>query len=333
MSTMSTTSARAPSAGAGPAGVPGTPGTEREHLVADDGRHLAATWAEPIDGPPRAIAVVSSATGVPRGYYRAFATWLAGRGYAVLTYDYRGIGGSRRGPPSALRSEPATMRDWATLDMSAALAAAEARRETRRGSQRLPLLLVGHSFGGNAIAFARGVERADALLSVGSQLGEPRLFPGVHGLVARFFFDAWLPTVLRARGHVPGWALGPSAQPLPPGAAQTWIEWSRLRGWAYADPRMQPHRAVSAVVAPVHLWSVSDDLTYGPPAAVDALAAQFRNAAVQRHTLRPHDVGAKRLGHFGAFRRAPGAALWRRLLAPIEAASPSLRAAALEPLA
>lgn len=288
-------------------------------LVADDGRHLAASWFEPPAGAARAVAVVSSATGVPRGFYRAFAEWLAGRGYAVLTYDYRGIGGSRRGSARDLRHEPASMRDWAVLDMSAALAAAE----TRRAAASLPLLLVGHSFGGNCIAFARGVERADAILGVGAQLGEPRLYPGVHRWVAGTFFRA-VPALVRAAGHLPAWALGPGGHALPPQVARQWAAWGLRRGWAYADPAMQPHRAVAAVVSPVHLWSIEDDLTYAPPAAVDALAEQYRNAAVQRHHLHPRDLGLARLGHFGPFRRTPGVPLWEQLLAPLEVAQPRL---------
>jgi len=287
-------------------------------LVADDGRALAATWTEPGAGAARAVAVISSAAGVPRGYYRAFAQWLAGRGYAVLSYDYRGIAGSRHGAP--WRDEPATMRDWALLDMSAALAAAEARR----GGRGLPLLLVGHSFGGNSIGFARGVERADAILMVASQLGEARLYPGVHRVVAHSFFRAWLPAVVALFGHAPGWSLGGGAQPLPAGVARQWAGWGLRRGWALSDPAMAPHAGHGRVAAPVHLWNVSDDLSYAPPRAVDALAAHFRRAAVQRHTLTPADAGVRRLGHFGAFRREPGPRIWPRLLAPIEAAVPAL---------
>lgn len=313
---METTTRSGAAAGAPTPAAP-TP-AQGQALVADDGRHLAASWFEPPSGAARAVAVVSPAAGVPRGYYRAFAEWLAGRGYAVLTYDYRGIAGSRRGD---LRAEPATMRDWAVLDMSAALAAAEARRATAG----LPLLLVGHSFGGNAIGFARGVERADALLAVASQVGEPRLYPGRHRWQAEFFFRAWLPLLVPLFGHLPGWALGPGGQPLPAGVARQWTRWGLQRGWAFADPQMRPHRSASAVVAPVHLWDVADDLSFAPPRAVDALAEQFRNAAVQRLSVAPRDVGVARLGHFGAFRREPGARLWERLLAPIEAAAPRLR--------
>ena len=294
------------------------PLASRDHLVADDGRHLAASWYEPDAGAARAVAVVSSAAGVPRGYYRAFGQWLAERGYAVLTYDYRGIAGSRRGP---MRQERATMRDWAVLDMSAALAAAQARRAT----QNLPLLLVGHSFGGNAIGFARGVERADALLAVGSQVGEPRLYPGPHRWTAEFFFRAWIPTLVPLWGHLPGWAMGPGAQAMPAGVAREWARWGVKRGWAFADPAMHAHRGASGLNVPVHLWDVSDDLTFAPARAVDALAEQFRNAAVQRHTLTPAMAGVRRLGHFGAFRRQVGPAVWARLLQPVEDAAPALR--------
>ena len=312
MTSTTSTPATAPAAGA-PASGTGA----GMLLMADDGRPLAASWFEPPQGRARAVAVISSATGVPRGFYRAFALWLAGRGYAVLTYDYRGIGGSRRG---ALRHEPATMRDWAVLDMSAALAAAEARRAT----QGLPLLLVGHSFGGNAIPFARGVERADALLAIGSQLGVPRYFHGVHRGLAHLFFRAIVPTAVPLFGHLPGWTMGGST-PLPPGVARQWAHWGRMPGWAYDDPAMREHRAASALAVPVHLWNVSDDHTFGPACAVDALAAMFRNAAVQRPTLRPADVGSARLGHFGVFRREPGPRAWVPMLERIEAAAPRLR--------
>ena len=118
--------------------------------------------------------------------------------------------------------------------------------------------------------------------------------------------------------------MGPGAQAMPGGVARQWAQWGRKRGWAFADPAMQPYRSASALTVPVHLWDVSDDLTFAPAAAVDALAEQFRNAALQRHSVTPAQVGLKSLGHFGAFRRDPGPRLWERLLAPIEAATPGL---------
>jgi predicted alpha/beta hydrolase len=67
-------------------------------LSARDGVRLAATLFEP-QTPNGAAILVNSGTGIPRQFYGAFANHLALRGFAVLTYDYRAVGGSEA--PSA----------------------------------------------------------------------------------------------------------------------------------------------------------------------------------------------------------------------------------------
>ena len=63
---------------------------------------------------PRAPAVlVVPAMGVEQQYYAAFAHWLAARGYFVVTFDYRGMGHSRRG---SLRRLKADVLTWAEQD-------------------------------------------------------------------------------------------------------------------------------------------------------------------------------------------------------------------------
>ncbi|MFX7816485.1 alpha/beta fold hydrolase, partial [Acinetobacter baumannii] len=80
-----------------------------------------------------------------------FASYLAHRGCAVLTYDYRGIGDSRQpamvgyNQPKSLVGFKASMSDWAAQDVTAAV---RWRRERYHG---LPLAYVGHSFGGQAL--------------------------------------------------------------------------------------------------------------------------------------------------------------------------------------
>jgi predicted alpha/beta hydrolase len=292
------------------------------NLRCADGRSLAARWFEPV-GTARALAVISAAAGVPQGFYRAFANWLAQRGYAVLTYDYRGIGESLQGP---IRAERAAMRDWAQLDMSAALAAAEQRRNADP-TRRLPLLLVGHSFGGNGAALACGVEGADAFLTVASQSGDWRLWPGVHRWVTGYFFHVHVPVAAHAFGHLPGWAMGGSGAALPKHVALEWARWGRRRGFLYTDPSVGDAHALRRFAGTTHLWNVSDDLTYAPPRAVDALAAKFVNASVARYTLTPRDAGLNSIGHFGAFRRDAAARVWPLWLSRIEAATAALRAA------
>jgi len=78
-------------------------------LRCSDGRLLSATWFDPPGAQPvKAVAVIGAATAVPAGYYRHFAEWLARRGYAVLSFDYRGIAASRT---ALLPGEDVRLRD------------------------------------------------------------------------------------------------------------------------------------------------------------------------------------------------------------------------------
>ncbi|HEX6861449.1 MAG TPA: alpha/beta fold hydrolase, partial [Thermoanaerobaculia bacterium] len=114
-------------------------------LPARDGFKLAATLYEP-QGPQskstawghETLVVISSATAVPRSYYDGFARFLAGRGFAVLAYDYRGIGESR---PGSLRGFHARMHQWGQEDLAGVIDWAG------RHVQPARLLSVGHSVG------------------------------------------------------------------------------------------------------------------------------------------------------------------------------------------
>ncbi|RTM11506.1 MAG: alpha/beta hydrolase, partial [Bradyrhizobiaceae bacterium] len=90
---------------------------------ASDGYGLTGTLFLPR-GAKRHAVLINSATAVPRKIYRGFASYLAHRGCAVLTYDYRGIGDSRLpamvgyNQPKSLVGFKASMSDWAALDVT-----------------------------------------------------------------------------------------------------------------------------------------------------------------------------------------------------------------------
>ena len=81
-----------------------------------DGYPIATRHYEADDA--RARIVVAGATGVPQGFYRSFAAHAAGRGFDVLTFDYRGVGDSA---PDTLRRFRMDYRDWARLDLASVL--------------------------------------------------------------------------------------------------------------------------------------------------------------------------------------------------------------------
>ena len=80
-----------------------------QHQLSSDGATLALRVYTPA-GPPRASVVIGGAMGVRQAFYEAFATWLAGQGYRVTSFDYRGHGDSLQG---SLRQVRADLCDWA----------------------------------------------------------------------------------------------------------------------------------------------------------------------------------------------------------------------------
>ena len=129
-------------------------------LIAADGYRLGATLFPAANGKVRAHLLMAGATGVPQGFYRRFAEYASQRGFSVLTLDYRGVGQSR---PASLRGFRMSHLDWGRLDLAAAVDALH--------SERVPLYLVGHSFGGHALGLLPNHRRISACYSFGSGAG------------------------------------------------------------------------------------------------------------------------------------------------------------------
>jgi predicted alpha/beta hydrolase len=274
-------------------------GIDRElRIPARDGFKLAATLYEP-QGPwgNDSLVLISSATAVPRSYYDSFARFLVSRGFAVLTYDYRGIGGSR---PKSLRSFRASMHQWGEEDLAGVIDWAARHLQPSR------LLAVGHSVGGQIVGLAENNEKIAALLIVASQSGYWRHWPSPARYRVALFWHLVIPVVSRLLGHVPGW-LG-MKEDLPGGVAREWAAWGR-RPLYLLDGHDERRRGFDRFVRPIFGYSFEDD-EFAPRAAAVALLHFYRNARVVHRHVVPHTSGLPPVGHFGFFRERFRDTLW-----------------------
>ena len=266
-------------------------------VPARDGYTLAGTVYTP-DTPAPPTVVIASATAVRRRYYDAFARFLASRGFRVLTFDYRGIGDSR--PPS-LRGFPAVMHEWGELDLSAVVDWA--------GKQwpGAPLLIVGHSVGGQLAGFVDSLDKVQAMLSVGAQSGYWRHWPrGPKAARMALNWYALIPGVARALGYVPGF-LG-IGEDLPAGVAREWAAWGRRPHYLF-DGYPERVARFARYRGPLRAHSFSDD-PYAPRAAVAALLAFYAGAPVEHLHRAPAELAVPAVGHFGFFRERFRDSLW-----------------------
>jgi len=274
---------------------------------ATDGYLLGATLFLPR-GAKRHAVLINSATAVPRNIYKGFAGYLARRGCAVLTYDYRGTGDSRQkaltgyNQPKSLVGFKASMSDWAALDVTAAVT------WMRQRYHDLPFAYVGHSFGGQALGLLPNNADISRALLIASQAGYWKLIasPERYRVYAMLNF-AGLP-LTRVLGYAPGWAgLG---EDLPKGVFEQWASWVMRPRYLLDDPDLTALANFPNFKGALRAVCMTDDPWATRP-AVELLCSGFTATVADILPIRPVDAGVKKIGHFGFFRPEHRDTLWR----------------------
>ena len=275
---------------------------EPANLIADDGRALNATWFRP-QRSPRGVVVVAPAMATPSTYYHPFATYLADEGYAVLAFDYRGIE-----PGGDVRTEAADLRTWAA-DAAVALEAAHAEWST--GDTTLPLTWVGHSFGGQVLAFVDHT-LIDRLIVVATGQGHWRHNPPRLRRRIRAFWHVVVPMSVAVAGYFPGRRLRFLAD-LPGPAMMQWRRWClHPEYWAADVPDIhERHAQIRAPMTAIHLQD--DELV--AEEGIKAMLGQLTGASTELVSLTPAELGVAHVGHHGFF-RAQCALAWREVVLP-----------------
>jgi len=274
---------------------------------ARDGYLLGATLFLPR-GAKRHAVLINSATAVPRKIYKGFAGYLARRGCAVLTYDYRGTGDSRQkalvgyNQPKSLVGFKASMADWAALDVSAAVAWMRERYRT------LPLGYIGHSFGGQALGLIPDNTEVSRALLIAAQAGYWKLMaaPERYRVYAMMNFIGT--PLTRLLGYAPGWSgIG---EDLPKDVFLQWTDWVMSKRYMFDDPNLPALKNFANYKGAMRALCLADDPWATRP-AVELLCSGYTSAKPEIITVRPADAGVSKIGHFGFFRPEHRDTLWR----------------------
>jgi predicted alpha/beta hydrolase len=276
-------------------------------VEAADGYQLGASLYLPR-GAKRHAVLISSATAVPRKIYKGFASYLASRGCAVLTYDYRGIGDSRQqamvgyNQPKSLVGFQASMSEWATRDATAAVAWMRARYNT------LPLAYVGHSFGGQALGLLANNTEVSRALLIAAQAGYWRTMSFPERYRAYVLMNFVGKPLVHLLGYAPGWTgIG---EDLPKGVFLQWVSWVMNKRYMFGDPALSTLANFANYKGALRALYLSDD-SWATRPAVEFLCAGFTGTTPDIVLITPADAGVARIGHFGFFRPQHRDTLWR----------------------
>ena len=270
----------------------------REEIVAIPtraGHSLTGSLFSPLY-PSGQSLLISSATGMLRRFYHAFAKHFASKGYTVLTFDYWGIGDSG-GTPDALKKNRYNLAHWGSNDQAGAVS------YIKSIAPEDSLSLVTHSIGGQICGFNPEHSRIDRILMVASQTGYWGLYDRWHKYKMWFFWNAMIPWTIPLFNYFPAGHLG-LFENLPGEMAYQWKRWGKRKEYmmAFKDSSY----LFDQLKMPILSLSFPGD-TLAPPKTVDWLSRQYTGADVHRihYTLE-----GNKPGHFGYFRPRFTETLW-----------------------
>lgn len=271
-------------------------------IVTTDATVLSATRFIP-DNANGKVILINSATGVKQTYYEKFAVFLAGQGFHVYTYDYRGIGESR---PKKLRGYQATMKDWGIYDYESML------KNIFQTHSQFKVIVIGHSIGGQIVGFSNASTKVDLIVMVGAQTPYWKNYPGLWTSIKLFYF--WylaIPFFTKIIGFFPAKKLG-LFEDLPGGVAKQWTRWAKSSNYIFDElPEMKLQFSKLHLNA---LMISAEDDALAPLKAVKALMESYGGIRWSHWHLKPEDILQKRIGHFGFFRNKMQSSLWSEMV-------------------
>lgn len=264
----------------------------RIRIRTSDHEQLVGRTFVPADrqDDPVAAILLAGGTGIPRYFYDAFATYLAQNGYAVLSFDYRGIGESA---PDRLRGYQASKLDWGRLDLSAAF------DRLQLEWPNVPYLFFGHSVGGQLVALMRGAEKLSAVATYGSAFG---YWGGMDGSYKYFVASLWyvgIPVLTSVFGYAPAQRLGLGVD-LPRDVARDWARWGKRSDYFADEIGGEP--GFAEIRAPWKAFVACDDEIATPSNAHGLYDMYATDIVVDR--LLPARFGYDDIGHLKFFSRA-----------------------------
>ncbi len=276
-------------------------------ITATDGYRLSALFCNEKNGNAGTV-VISSATGVKKEFYLNFAKYLLRKGYRVLLYDYRGIGGSA---PLHVRRSKARMHEWGTKDMNAVL------NWLVQEKKCTGIIWIGHSIGGQLVGFLEKKHHLKKVIAVNAGLGYwgNFVFPMNIKTALLWHFVAPLLVAIYGYGAIKKWGWGEN---LPKNVLLEWRTWCINKNYfrALLQKKLNTPTFYNFDV-PITAVYTNDDFIANDK-TIDRMMSFFPNAPITIVKILVKKYTQHKAGHTGLFRKRFENSLWPLLAGMID---------------
>ncbi|OAL86348.1 alpha/beta hydrolase [Acinetobacter sp. SFD] len=265
-------------------------------LQCQDGYNLSARFYAAISESKELPVLVCPATGITKQFYHQFCVWLQAQGYAVMVFDFRGIGDSLAGP---LKNSKASIVQWGQLDIPAAIDTLLARTHAEK------VTLLGHSAGGQLLGIVPNYSKVAKVVAVSGSTGHLKGLKGKTKLLAPVMFNIIFPLFRITKGYGPTQAIG-MGENLPKDVAQQWAQFCSKPGYVInaigklVSPDSNFHTQITCPITAI--WSSDDEIA--TEENVKDLLRLYPQASTQMIELKPENYAHKTIGHMLMFKKS-----------------------------
>ncbi len=252
------------------------------------------------------VVLICSATGVLQGYYSKFASFLSEFGFTVYTFDYSGIGLSKK---ENLKKFDTTLTNWAINDIESVFKYIQKQHPNKK------INCVCHSIGGQLLGLVPSNNILNSIILVTSQNIHHNFWTGIGKIRTFANYHILIPAVTVAFGYLPSKKIM-GMENLPKSVALEFASWGRSKNHVFdikKEKSIFHHQITGNIVS----YSTEND-NFAPKKAVDWMTAKFYNAKSIRKHLQPKDYGVKNIGHFGFFKSKFKNTIWQEFLSDLQ---------------
>lgn len=245
------------------------------------------------------VIIIAPGLGLTQDDYDPFANFFCQEGFAVVTFDYRGVGGSA---PKNLSGYQANMHQWAVQDINAVILYVKSHYLKHE------LIYIGHAIGGEIFGLAPASQYIDRIILISCALSCARFWSwpnkitiGGFKLVVKFLSGLF--------GYFPGKQLNIFGN-LPQGVVHEWVNWCDNSNGLFDNFPDNNYRKLNV---PLLAYTFADDWRC-PPRAVKELLDRFENSTITWYHIKPKELGERKIGSHNFFYNSSKKILWQSLV-------------------
>ncbi len=259
---------------------------------------------------PKAIIQFNGGTAAKKEFYLPFLEFLAQNGFAVALWDYRGSGESA---PYNLKECNFSFLDYGTKDMPTI------KKYLQQKFPDLPLLVVGHSVGGQQLGFMDSLEGVKGFVGFAVSTGYFGYMPLAYRLQATYFFYLFTPLSISLTGYLKAKKFG-YMEDLPRRVVTEWRDWCEKPSYFFHSDfygKTVPKGHFQSYQFPVHVFWATDD----PISNENSVATYWQHIKsikdITLQKIQPKEYQQKKIEHFGFFKKGLKETLWQETVAKL----------------